>query len=104
MNKFYPDESALPNIWFYSPGFMKSSKDPLAFQHPATFPEKLASDHIVSWSNEGDIVFDPFLGSGTVALQAERFKRKWLGCEISPEYVAIAQRRIDVEMAQIKIF
>lgn len=39
--------------------------------HPAVFPEQLANDHIISWSNEGDIVFDPFMGSGTTG-------KKWL--------------------------
>ena len=83
---------------------MKSSKDPLAFEHPAQFPEKLAADHIISWSNVSDVVLDPFSGSGTTCLMAERLKRSWLGIEISPKYCAIAQSRIDAEMAQGKLF
>ena len=48
-----------------------SASDNIAHKHPAIFPEKLAQDHIISWSNSGDLVYDPFLGSGTVALMAE---------------------------------
>ena len=63
--------------------------------HPATFPEQLIIDHIVSWSNEGDLVYDPFLGSGTTAVAAIETNRKWIGSEISQDYVAIAKNRID---------
>ena len=51
--------------------------------HPAPFPESLANDHIISWSNEGDLVYDPFMGSGTTAKMAIINKRKWIGSEIS---------------------
>ena len=63
-------------------------------KHPATFPEKLANDHIISWSNEGDLVYDPFLGSGTTAKMAILNKRNWIGSEISKEYCEIAEKRI----------
>lgn len=63
--------------------------------HPAPFPEQLAADHILSWTNEGDIVFDPFLGSGTTAKMAILNNRNYLGFEISGEYIETAQRRID---------
>ena len=46
------------NVWIYSTGYNKSSKDKIAFKHPAVFPEKLAEDHIKSWSNEGELVMD----------------------------------------------
>lgn len=82
------------NIWYYSTGFQKSSKDKIAFEHPAIFPEKLAEDHIISWSNENDIVFDPFMGSGTTAKMAIKNNRNYIGCEISPEYCKIAEDRI----------
>ena len=62
--------------------------------HPAPFPEKLAKEHIKSWSNEGDKVLDPFMGSGTTAKMAEVLNRKWIGFEISQEYVNIAYKRI----------
>jgi site-specific DNA-methyltransferase (adenine-specific) len=62
--------------------------------HPATFPEQLAHDHIVSWSNEGNIVLDCFLGSGTTGKIAKQLNRKFIGIEISPEYLEIAKNRI----------
>ena len=92
------------NVWKYGCGYMKSSKDKSAFQHPATFPEKLAADHIVSWSNAGDIVFDPFLGSGTTAILSERNDRRWLGSDLSEKYCAIARKRIAAEQSQGKLF
>ncbi|NIL33287.1 DNA-methyltransferase [Bacillus thuringiensis] len=74
------------NVWRVSTGCNKSSKDKIAFKHPAIFPEKLAEDHILSWSNPGDIVLDPFMGSGTVAKMALLNDRNYLGYEISEEY------------------
>ena len=64
------------------------------YNHPAIFPEQLANDHIVSWSNEGDIVLDPFLGSGTTAKMALLNNRNFIGFEISEEYCEIAEQRI----------
>jgi len=64
-------------------------------QHPAVFPEELAQDHILSWSNEGDLVYDPFMGSGTTAKMAIANKRNWVGSEISKEYCEIAEKRIN---------
>ena len=92
------------NVWRYEVGFMKSSSDPRAYEHPATFPEKLAADHIASWSNPGDLVFDPFTGSGTTPLQAARLGRRFVGCEIAPEYAALAATRVAEEIAQGKLF
>jgi len=63
-------------------------------EHPAVFPETIASDHIVSWSNEGDIVYDPFIGSGTTAFAAKKLNRIYIGSEISKEYCDIAEARI----------
>jgi len=63
-------------------------------EHPAVFPEKLVSDHIISWSNEGDIVYDPFMGSGTTAIAAKKLNRNFLGSEISQEYCALAKSRL----------
>jgi len=81
------------NIWEYTTGGSVAS-DKIAFNHPAIFPEKLAEDHIISWSNEGDIVFDPFLGSGTTAKMALLNNRNFIGFEISEEYCEIAEQRI----------
>lgn len=92
------------NIWFYDVGYNKSSTDKIAFHHPAIFPEQLAYDHIISWSNEADIVLDIFLGSGTTAKQCEILKRKWIGIEISEKYCEIAKQRVETEARQGKLF
>ena len=64
--------------------------------HPAVFPEKLAEDHIISWSNPCDVVFDPFMGSGTTAKMALLNNRNYIGFELSEEYCKIAEERIEV--------
>lgn len=65
-------------------------------KHPAQFPEKLAEDHILSWSNPGDIVLDYFMGSGTTAKMARKHNRRYIGCDISAEYVTLARKRLDI--------
>ena len=62
--------------------------------HPAVFPEQLAQDHILSWSNPGDVVFDPFLGSGTTAKMSVLNNRRFIGMELDPGYFEIAEKRI----------
>jgi len=89
-NIFYYGDS---EIFYYNVG-TSSSRDKVAFSHPAIFPEQLAHDQISTWTNEGDVVYDPFLGSGTTTKVAETLKRNWLGSEISSEYVAIAESRM----------
>lgn len=83
------------NIWEYAIGGGKSTKDKCAFKHPAIFPEQLATDHIISWSNENDIVYDPFAGSGTTCKMADINNRKWLASEISDEYCEIIVQRLN---------
>ena len=80
------------NIWRYATGGGHMNTD--GYKHPAQFPEQLANDHIISWSNEGDLVYDPFMGSGTTAKMAISNKRNWIGSEISEEYCKIIERRI----------
>lgn len=63
--------------------------------HPAVFPEALARDHILTWSNEGDTVYDPFMGSGTVAKMAVLTGRRYIGSEISKEYCMVAEKRLE---------
>lgn len=92
--KPYKDFKIKGNIWSYSVGFMCSTKDKEAFDHPAIFPDKLAEDHILSWSNEGDVVLDPFMGSGTTGKMALKNNRRFVGVDIDPEYYRIAERRI----------
>ena len=82
------------NVWDYDPGFMKGTKDIIAYKHPAIFPEALAADHIRSWSNEGDTVLDPFSGSGTTCKMAKKLGRHWIGIEINPEYIEISNKRM----------
>ena len=82
------------NVWYFSTGYNKSTKDIIAFKHPAIFPEQLANDHIISWSNEGDTVLDIFSGSGTTAKMCILNNRKYIGFEISKEYCDIAEKRI----------
>ena len=76
------------NVWEISP---KASKD----GHPAPFPEQLANDHIISWSNEGDTVFDCFMGSGTTGKMALLNNRNFIGIELDPEYFKISEKRIN---------
>lgn len=90
------------NIWEYSTGINCSTKDRIAFKHPAIFPEQLAKDHILSWSNEGDTVLDPMCGSGTTIKVANSLKRKAIGIDISEEYLGICKDRL--EFSQLKIF
>ena len=73
-------------------------------EHPATFPELLANDHIISWSNENDIVLDPFMGSGTVAKKCLELNRYFIGFEISKEYCELANKRIDYLLRQTSLF
>jgi DNA modification methylase len=75
------------NIWEQSPQRQKGG-------HPAPFPEKLAEDHILSWSNEGDIILDPMAGSGTTLKMAKKNNRNYIGIEISQEYIDIINKRL----------
>jgi len=83
------------NIWEYNTGWQHSYTEEYLRNQPAIFPEQLANDHIISWSNEGDLVYDPFMGSGTTAKMAILNKRNWIGSEISQEYCEIAEKRIN---------
>ena len=74
---------------------LKKKEDQEAKEHPAPFPCQLANDHIISWSNPGDIVFDPFMGSGTTAKMAMLNNRRFIGCEISEEYCNIIKDRLN---------
>jgi site-specific DNA-methyltransferase (adenine-specific) len=84
-----PDFSPRNNIWKYNVGKGFNSSDPESHTHPAIFPEKLAEDHILTWSNPGDIVLDPFCGSGTTVKMAKKHKRHYIGIEISDAYCTL---------------
>lgn len=64
-------------------------------KHPTQKPEELLRKFVLAASNPGDIVLDPFCGSGTTAVVAEQLGRHWIGCEINPEYNSWAIARID---------
>ena len=81
------NEKYKPNIWFINVSNTK-------LNHPAIFPAQLANDHIISWSNEGDTVLDPFMGSGTTGVACKLTGRDFIGIEMSEEYMKIAQERI----------
>lgn len=83
-----PEFSPRNNIWKYTTSFN-------GVKHPAPFPEALANDHILTWTDAGDLVYDPFLGSGTTAKMALLNHRNFIGSEISAEYAGIALSRIE---------
>ncbi len=88
------------NIFDYAISIGGATKNKDAFKHPAIFPEKLAHDHIRSWSNENDVVYDPFMGSGTTAAMCIKLQRQYIGSEISKEYCLLAEKRIQNEKSQ----
>ncbi len=92
--KGYAEYGRRTNVWEYLIGSGHSASDKIAHKHPAIFPEQLANDHIITWSNPGDLVYDPFLGSGTVAVMAEKNGRIFLGSEINGNYCEIARERL----------
>jgi site-specific DNA-methyltransferase (adenine-specific) len=89
------------NVWNIPIGGGHCTKDKIAYEHPAIFPEKLAKDHILSWSNEGDVVLDPFCGSGTVGKMALLNDRNFIGIEKVEKYYELAKRRIDNSITDI---
>ena len=87
------------NIWRITP-----SKSPKERLHPAPFSEQVANDHIISWSNKGDLILDPMCGSGTTCKMAMVNKRNYIGIDISEEYCAITRRRIAEHEQQQTLF
>ena len=81
-------------VWPYATGKNNTAKEDYAFEHPALMPEKMAEDFILSWSKVGDLIFNPFAGGGTAMKMALLNHRRYLGFEINPKYVEIAQRRL----------
>lgn len=76
------------NIWKYGVGGSK-------IDHPAVFPEQLARDHIITWSNEGDVVLDPMCGSGTTCVVAKQQGRHFIGIDCAEDYLEISRKRIE---------
>lgn len=92
------------NIWIIKNGMYKSTKDLIAFNHPAIFPEELVRKHIISWSNEKDIIYDPFMGSGTTAKIAIEENRFYIGSELVKEYFEICLKRLKPLQSLNKFF
>lgn len=93
-------EQVRTNIWEYNVGFTDSSDKT---KHPAVFPEQLAKDHILSWSNEGYLILDPFMGSGTTAKMAYLAGRNYIGFEIDKEYHKLATERLEEVKNQLTL-
>jgi len=94
-------EKTKTNIWEYATGLGGTTSDKIAFKHPAVYPEKLAEDHILSWTNPGDVVFDPMCGSGTTCKMALKNNRSYIGCDISKEYVELTEKRLGLVTRRI---
>ena len=92
-----PKYSIRNNMWAYGGSVGKKTK------HPAQFPEKLAHDHIISWSNENDIVLDPMMGSGTTGVACLNTNRRFVGIEKDEEYFNITKERINHLLEEIRI-
>jgi len=86
------------NAWHYHSGHDSDNGE-----HPAPFPEGLAQDHISSWSNVGDVVLDPFAGSGTTLKAAKHLNRRYLGIELNPKYVEIIKNRLAQDALQLGV-
>jgi site-specific DNA-methyltransferase (adenine-specific) len=94
------------NVWSIQPSRNRetfTNKDGREIKHPAVFPKELALRHIMSWTNEGDIVLDPFMGSGTTGIAAVELGRKFIGCELSEDYFDMASARIEARMLELGI-
>lgn len=100
---YYNNFGLRSNIWKYQNSYGHGTKDKYAYKHPAIFPERLAQDHIRSWSNDGDLILDPFCGSGTTLKMALLNNRDFCGIEVNSDYIAIAQKRIEKYLNQTKI-
>lgn len=90
----YREYGMRTNIWKFTCGKGFTSKDEFAHEHPAIFPEELAKDHILSWSEEGHLVLDPMCGSGTTLKIAKELNRDWIGIDCSENYCDLSRRRV----------
>lgn len=99
INERYVSEVGVrTNIWRICS--VRNANSGYVGDHPAIFPESLARDHVITWSNVGDVVLDPMMGSGTVGYMCKELSRDFIGIEINPEYYEIARKRINNEEKQ----
>jgi len=96
VQKPVPEFSPRNNIWKYNTGKNFSTKDAIAFDHPAIYPERLVEDHVLTWTSPGDVVLDPFVGSGTTTKMAHINERNWIGIDISHKYANLAIERMRI--------
>ncbi len=90
--KVIKEEKIRRNIWCYS----QNNDIDHSIKHTAQFPETLVKDHVLSWSNDNDVVLDPFMGSGTTAKVAKSLNRKFIGFEINADYCELAIQRVNL--------
>ena len=98
--KIYEDFGIRYNVWEMPPVLSNIERT----GHPAQFPLRLAKDHIISWSNEGDTVLDPFLGSGTTRIAAYDTNRHFIGFEIDKAYFLMQEERFERHTSQMNLF
>ncbi len=94
--KMQSDTKCRGTIWHYATSNTEGNKQKL--KHPATFPDALANDLIQCFTQQGEIVLDPTSGSGTTCVMASQRKRRYLGFDISAEYVELAKERLAREI------
>lgn len=103
---FVNEEVADYNVWSIQQAKNREkfiTKDGRQIKHPAVFPKELVLRHIQTWTKEGDIVLDPFLGSGTTGIAAVELGRKFIGCELNEDYFDMASARIEARMQELGI-
>lgn len=93
--KVVNDTKCRGTVWKYSTSNSESNK--VKMEHPATYPDKLAEDLVLTFSDIGDVVLDPFLGSGTTAVVSRKHSRSFIGIDVSRKYCEVAVRRITAE-------
>ncbi len=82
------------NVWYINNGAGFTTKDKFAYDHPAMFPESLAEDHVLSWSNPGDLILDPMCGAGTTLKMAKMNSRNFIGIDLVEDYIKLSEKRV----------